>query len=157
YAPCNRIVFFNREILLIAKDAKAEGPGGKETPMTRKHIETILDKGVRLPDGRYRASASLFLDGRPLGPWKYAGVRKNDPNDVGPHEDRRELRGASVLAAWLNHFDAREQNTLSMWIPVDDDRGYVRHVYIDFGDCLGSLWPWDGISRRLGHAYYLDI
>jgi hypothetical protein len=28
---------------------------------------------------------------------------------------------------------------------------------LDFGDTLGSMWSWDGISRRLGHAYYFDF
>ncbi|HEX4353120.1 MAG TPA: hypothetical protein VHZ95_09405, partial [Polyangiales bacterium] len=35
--------------------------------------------------------------------------------------------------------------------------GYVRHYYLDFSDSLGSEWDWDGISRRLGHSYYLDF
>jgi hypothetical protein len=25
------------------------------------------------------------------------------------------------------------------------------------GDCFGSAWKWDEISRRLGHAYYFDV
>jgi hypothetical protein len=64
-----------------------------------------------------------------------------------------------VLASWLNHFDSREQNTLAIWVEDGNDpgQGYVRHYYIDFGDCLGSLWDQEGISKRLGHAYYLDI
>jgi hypothetical protein len=28
---------------------------------------------------------------------------------------------------------------------------------IDFGDCFGSLWEFEGVSRRLGHANYLDV
>ena len=35
--------------------------------------------------------------------------------------------------------------------------GHIRHWYLDFGDCFGSQWDWDMISRRLGHAHYLDF
>ena len=68
-----------------------------------------VGKAVRLKDGRVRALASRFLPGRPLGPFRYEGVRSDDPNDVIPHQNRRELRGGRLLAAWLNHHDAREQ------------------------------------------------
>jgi len=157
WAPCNRVVFFDRSIVRIASDAMAEDASGNEIPMTEEHIATILEKAYVLPDGRFRASASRFLPGRPIGPWTYQDVRDDDPNDVVPHEDRRELRGAYVLASWLNHFDAREQNTLAIWVATEGERGYVRHYYLDFGDCFGSLWEWDGVSRRLGHSYYLDL
>ncbi len=157
HAPCNSIVFFDRSILALGKGATRKSRSGREVPLTWDDIETVLSKSYVLPDGRYRASASLFLPGRPIGPWRYEGTRSDDPNDVILHEDRRELRGGYALASWLNHFDVREQNTLAIWVENKNKRGYVRHYYIDFGDCLGSLWDEEGISRRLGHAYYLDI
>jgi hypothetical protein len=156
HAPCNRIVFFERSALAIDPDAKTEDSSGNKRPVERRDIDMVLSKAVRLPDGRYRASASLFLPGRPLGPFRYEGIREDDPNDVIAHEDRRELRGGYALAAWLNHFDAREQNTLDIWIETAGGNGYVRHYYIDFGDCFGSLWDWDGISRRLGPSGYFQ-
>ena len=64
-----------------------------------------------------------------------------------------------MLAAWLNHFDSREQNTMDTWISPTNPRGsptprrvYVRHYFLDYGDCFGSVWDWDEISRRLGHV-----
>ncbi|HEY3252576.1 MAG TPA: hypothetical protein VGJ91_01465, partial [Polyangiaceae bacterium] len=60
-----------------------------------------------------------------------------------------------------NHFDSREQNSMSTWMavnPKDGSKGgYVRHWYIDLGDCFGSEWSVDAISKRLGHAYLLDF
>lgn len=160
HAPCNSIVFFDRGVLRIGEDAEAEDAHGRDVPLTMRHIDTVLAKGLRLRDGRYRASASLFVEGRPIGPWTYQGTRDDDPNDVVAHEDRRELRGGYVIASWINHFDAREQNTLATFVETGGagrGRGYVKHYMLDFGDSLGSLWEYDGISRRLGHAYYLDI
>lgn len=155
HSPCNTIVFFDRSILQIDPKAKATDETGRKTPLTEAMIDEILAQGVRLADGRYRASASRLLEGKPLGPFTYQGTRADDPNDVIPHEDRRELRGGRLLAAWINHFDAREQNTLDTWIEKDG-KGFIRHHMIDFGDSFGSLWEWDGISRRLGTSGYLD-
>ena len=58
--------------------------------------------------------ASRFADGMPLGYFKYYGTRPDDPNDIHPHEHRRELRGSRVFAAWLNHDDSRGINSLDM-------------------------------------------
>lgn len=156
YTPCNEIVFFDRGILAIDAGALGENAAGKKEPLSAAHLDTVLSKALRLPDGRYRASASRFIEGKPIGPWRYEGRRKDDPNDVVRHQERRELRGARVLAAWTNHFDSREQNTMAAWVDVGGGRGYVRHYYIDFGDCLGSIWEPPMLGRRIGHSSYFD-
>jgi hypothetical protein len=156
HSPCNRIVYFDRALLKIAPDASVEERDG-ERPLTEKDLETVLSKALRLSDGRYRASTSLFLEGKPIGPWTYQGTRDDDPNDVVAHEDRRELRGMRILAALINHFDSREQNTFASFVEVGKNAGYVRHYMLDFGDSLGSLWTPPMLGRRIGHAYYLDV
>ena len=111
----------------------------------------------RESDGTLRALASEFLPGKPIGPWTYSGTWDEDPNDVVPHEDRRELRGSRLLAAWIQHHDARSQNTLAMWSEDGGGRGHVEHYLIDWGDTLGGLTQWDSLSRRVGYAYYVDF
>jgi hypothetical protein len=157
FTPCNRIVYFDPSIISIDPEATSEDSTGEEKPFSKDDLNKILEAAQRGPDGLYRANASLFIDGRPIGPWTYHGKRDDDPNDVVPHEERRDVRGMRLLAAWLNHFDSREQNTLGAFVKVDDDKGYVRHYMIDFGDSFGSVWEPPMLGRRLGHSYTLDF
>jgi hypothetical protein len=161
WAACDSVVYLRPAIFSLEPGLTVTDNSGVTRPFDRPALARLLaDASRRGP--LVRMSASEWLPGRPLGPFRYEGVRRDDPNDVIPHEDRRDLRGARLIAAWLNHFDAREQNTMSVWLSADPDDpdaspGHVRHYYLDLGDCFGSQWAWDGISRRLGHAYYLDF
>jgi hypothetical protein len=99
--------------------------------------------------------ASRLLPGEPLGPFAYESTRADDPNDVIPHQHRRELRAMRLLTAWINHLDSRQQNSLDLWVE-QGGRTYVKHYVLDWGESLGSRWPNDPLSRRLGHSYYFD-
>ncbi len=158
HAPCNEIVYFDRRILTIAEGATAEDKYGKKQPITNRDIEKVLGKAWRTRQGLLRASASRFLPGQPIGPFKYQGRRSDDPNDLIPHERRRELRGNRLLSAWLHHHDAREQNTLDVWTPVPGKKSehFIQHYMIDWGDCLGSRWTIDAVSKRFGYSFFLD-
>ncbi|MCA9550356.1 MAG: hypothetical protein KC933_09990 [Myxococcales bacterium] len=156
YTPCNMVVYFPQEIIQVAEGAKAENEYGEKVPMEPHHIDKVLEKAYRLKNGLLRASASRFVPGRPIGPFTYQDTRADDPNDVIPHQDRRELRASQVLAAWINHFDSREQNTLDVWTKAEG-RQFLLHYIIDWGDSLGGRWDVDGISRRLGRSYYMDF
>ena len=63
--------------------------------------------------------------------------RPDDPNDLVLHEHRRELRGARVFGAWLNHDDSRGINSLDM-LERTNGRAWVKHYMFDFGSILGS-------------------
>lgn len=137
HVPENYVVYFDRERLVPADDATYEDARGRERPMDAAFIDEMLEKVYRYEDGRYRALASRFVAGSPIGPFRYYGTRSDDGNDLYPHEGRRELRGLRVFAAWLNHTDARGQNTLDS-VVEEDGRQYVRHYLIDFGSTLGG-------------------
>ncbi len=125
-------------------------------------MDHVLSRYPRRSDGTIRALASRFLDGIPLGPFSYSGVRFDDPNDVIPHEHRRELRGLYSVAAWLNHTDVKSGNSLDMFIPAARQPaggariGYVKHHLIDFGSTLGSA-AFDRHIVRDGVEHLLDV
>lgn len=158
YAPCNRIAFIDPETIVLSPKATAEDFVGDKIQFTQELLDKALKRGLRTPDGKLRGGLSELLGGKPIGPWTDFGTRPDDPNDVVPHEHRRELRGSYVLAALLSHYDAREQNSLDVWLAEapGSDRGHVRHYMLDFGDCVGSLSASDRVSRRRGHAYELE-
>ena len=137
HVPQNDVAYVRRDQLTVDPKARIRVPGGKRRPMTAEDLDGILAGAARAPDGRIRIVASLALEGEPLGPFKYHGTRPDDPNDVFPHEDRRELRGLRVFAAWLNHDDSRSVNTQDMYVEGEGGK-HVRHHLIDFSSTLGS-------------------
>ncbi len=160
WAPCDTVVYFRPSILSLTPGLEFTDNSGVTRPFDQEKLDSVLE-GASHRGELVRMVASRWLPGRAIGPFRYIGTRDDDPNDVIPHDDRRELRGGRVIAAWLNHFDSREQNSMDTWMSVDPENkdsspGHVRHWYIDLGDCFGSEWEWEGISRRLGHAYYFD-
>jgi hypothetical protein len=155
WVPCNRVVFFDPAILEIEEGADAPARGNERTPIDDAFVARVLGS-ARTADGRHRAMLSRFVDGKPLGPWSYMGTREGDLNDVVPHEHRRDLRGLYVLFAWVNHFDARQMNTLSSWIETESGEGHVRHYLLDFGDALGHIEAPLRRGARNGHTLWID-
>ena len=127
---------------------------GRRRPLSRRDVDNVLSRGARLPNGNYRVLVSRFASGKPLGNFRYYGTRPDDPNDIVPHEHRRELRGARVFAAWLNHDDSRGVNSLDM-LETAGDRRYVKHYMFDFGSILGSGTVY-AQRHRAGNEYILE-
>ena len=94
--------------LVIAPSATPVRSAPRRTQKTdRRDLDNVLRRAARQADGKYRVLVSRFADGKPLGNFRYYGTRPDDPNDIVPHEHRRELRAARVFGAWLNHDDSR--------------------------------------------------
>jgi hypothetical protein len=135
--PENHIAYLKRDQLAVGKSAKFTLEGGRERAMRLEDIDDLLERADREPDGSYRVVASKALEGKPVGRIRFEGTRPDDPNDIVPHEDRRELRGYGTFAAWLNHVDAKAINSLDTLV-TRDGSSFVRHHLIDFGSALGS-------------------
>jgi hypothetical protein len=138
----------------ISPNATTVDMRGRKRRMTRADVDAILARGAKLPNGKYRATLSRFADGRPLGYFKYYGTRPDDPNDIYPHEHRRELRGSRDFAAWVNHDDSRGLNSLDM-LEGEAGRQYIRHYIFDFGSIMGSGSTVPQVPRA-GNEYILE-
>jgi len=140
--------------IVIAPTATAVDMSGRRRPMRRSDVDRLLERAARLPNGKYRATASRFADGIPLGYFNYFGTRPDDPNDIHPHEHRRELRGSRVFAAWLNHDDSRGLNSLDMLEGPAGAR-HIKHYMFDFGSIMGSGSVFAQVPRA-GNEYILE-
>jgi hypothetical protein len=151
YVPENYVFYFRREQLTVAPNATLTDADGKHRKMTARDIEEILLRTPHDPTRGYRAAASLYLSGKLLGPFRYYGTRADDPNDIVPHEHRRDLRGLFVFSAWLGHNDVKSLNSLDSLIEENGIR-YIKHYLIDFGASLGSD-SFTAKSPRAGNQY----
>ncbi len=129
-------------------------PSGKRTPFTRGDLAAVLGRAARNADGSYRVAAGRLLPGKVLGGFRYQGTRPDDPNDIVPHEHRRELRALRVFGAWTNLTDMKAGNTLDTLVT---ERGHavVQHYLQDVGSTFGIAangpHDWDE-----GWEYLLD-
>ena len=128
---------------------------GKRRPLTQRDVDAVLTRAARNADGTYRAIAGRALPGRPVGGFKYFGTRPDDPNDVIPHEHRRELRALQVFGAWTNLVDMKAGNTLDTVI-IENGRSVVRHYLQDVGSTFGTgaISPREGDE---GHETLVDM
>lgn len=154
HVPQASIVTLRREYLAIGEGATVRLPSGHRRQLRMQDIDDVLERAERNADGSYRTIMTEGLADA-IGGFMYEGTRPDDPNDIIPHEDRRELRGLRVFSAWVNHTDAKALNSLDTLVKVGD-RAIVKHHLIDFNAALGSA----GIGlreRRDGYEYLAEL
>jgi hypothetical protein len=137
----------------IDPQATVRRPNGKRTAFTQDDINTILENVARNPDGTYRVIAGRQLPGKILFGYQYNGTRPDDPNDLVPHEHRRELRALRVYGAWTNLTDLKAANSLDTLI-TENGKSIVKHYLQDVGSTFGmcnDLHEWD-----LSYEYFLE-
>jgi hypothetical protein len=129
---------------------------GQVGSLNKAYVKRVLNRVPRRPDGTIQVVASKFLPGKYVGEFDYQGTRSDDPNDIFPHQDRRDLRGLRVFSSWLNHNDSDSVNTFDSYVTDPDGRSYVRHYLIDFGTVMGSGATLPH-ARRVGNEYYIEF
>jgi hypothetical protein len=133
----NHLISVRLESLQIDKEAMIRVDSGRVRPMRWSDVEDVLRRSERSPDGSYRAIASKLVPGRVLGGFQYFGTRSDDPNDIVPHEHRRELRALKVFGAWTNLTDMKAGNTVDTVVEENGKR-VVRHYLQDIGSTFGD-------------------
>ena len=130
HVPETHLATLRPDELTIDEQARITTPSGNRRRFKQSDIESLLRNAHRESDGLYRVVASKALEGRPVGGFRFYGTRSDDPNDVIPHEHRRELRGYGTFAAWLNHVDSKSINTLDTVVEQDGNRSSVITCWI---------------------------
>jgi hypothetical protein len=129
----------------IDPKATVRRPSGAKTPFTWDDLHAILETAARNPDGSYRIVAGRLIPGRILGNFRFEGTRPDDPNDLVPHEHRRELRALRVFGAWTNLTDLKSGNMLDSLV-TENGRAIVKHYVQDVGSTFGmcnDVHEWD--------------
>lgn len=155
HTPENYVFHLDPDRLLIDPEATWEDWTGREREIRAEDLQEWLKGQRRDGEGRIRVLASRYLAGLPVGSYAFYGIRSDDPNDIFPHEYRRELRGLRAFSAWINHDDARGLNT-HVSLVQEDDRVFVRRHLIDFGSTLGSGSVF-AQEARAGYEYYIEV
>ena len=136
---------FDPKTVEFDPNATIRRPSGARTPFVEDDMNEILERVAKRPDGTYRVIAGRLLPGKILGNFRYSGSRTDDPNDLVPHEHRRELRALRVFGAWTNLTDLKAANTLDA-LATENGRTIVKHYLQDVGSTFGmcnELYEWD--------------
>jgi len=136
--PADDVLDLTRADLILLPDARMHNQFGQGEPFRADDLDALLWHCARDRDGRYRVVASRWIDGHILGPFQYLGRDASDGNDRHRHEDRRDLRGFGVFAAWIDDIDVIEPNTLDTYVGAPG-RGHVDHYQLDLGGSFGGF------------------
>jgi hypothetical protein len=107
----------------LFRDSRRPHPEGSAANF-RAEIEERIDYLITVP-------ANIQVEpshGQSIGPWDF---------EQSGHADRRELRGACLLAAWLGWFDSRFENT-RLRVREGDHGVELLHYFTDLGAVLGQ-------------------
>jgi len=153
--PEDHVYYIKRSNLVVDPKAKWTDLRGRKRPIKEDDVNHWLSKMARVrEDGTVRVLASRYVPGQYVGEFKHHDTRPDDPNDIFPHEKRRELRGYRVFAAWLNHDDSRSLNTFDTFVD-EGGRQFIKHYLMDFGSNMGS-GSTNVQEPRAGNEYYAD-
>lgn len=135
--PENYIAYFPIERLTVG-DEKIFLSKGDKRLLNDGDVRTLFFPQKKNAQGMYRGLFSRLIPGKAIGGVRFYEFRTDDPNDIAPHEQRREVRGYFTFCAWLNHDDSRDINTMDFVQKDSNGQPFIKHYLIDFGSILGS-------------------
>jgi hypothetical protein len=136
--PANQVVELARADVTLKRTATQRDKFDQVRPFHEDDLEALFGRAARRSDGRYRALASRWVDGRILGFFSWVGRNRHDPNDRYAHQNRRDLRGFGVWTSWVDDIDTVENNTLDSYVGAPG-QGHVVHYELDVGGSFGTF------------------
>jgi hypothetical protein len=136
--PAEMIVDVRVEDLILSPNAHGKNEWDEEIPITPQMLSELLARTPHGSDGTIRVCAGRWITGRNLGSFAYMGTRSGDANDRIPHQNRRDVRGFGVFAAWVNDIDTMENNTMDAYVGTDG-HGHILHYQQDVGGSFGQF------------------
>lgn len=133
----NYLVYFERDQLVIPEGAEEITSIGELRDLIPEDLDDFLSFVGRDAGRGYRAVATRAPGSKIVGNYQFYGTRSDDPNDIVPHEHRRDLRGMWVLHAWLNNNQFTPADTVETLVQENGVQ-YVRRHVIDFFKTLGA-------------------
>ena len=154
HVPAENVFYFCRKDVQLDPIATIKNDLNEMVAFGAKDLEDVFERADSFKKNCYRAFGSEILKGESKGGFPAEGIRKDDPNDLIPHEHRRELRALRVFSAWVGHNDMTQGNTLDMYVEENGKR-FLKHHLIDFSDALAA---YQVSSKRLemGWEHYWD-
>ncbi|HOW87662.1 MAG TPA: hypothetical protein P5561_03080 [Candidatus Omnitrophota bacterium] len=154
HVPQYTPLFFNPDQIQAVSAAMTWEDTGFKKPLTQKRLMEYLLVLPQNAQGLYRASAQKIPQGEKKGPFSFEKRRKDDPEDIVNHRDRREIRALGIFASWLNHFDLCETSTQDFLVH-EGGQNVLKHYLMDFNGALGATreGPKDPM---LGHEHAVD-
>lgn len=153
--PENYIAYFDPKQIRIGEGVTVMDPATRlPRPLAQEDIDELLRRVAVREDGRYRVLASKIVPGKSKGPFSQVGMRMDDPNDLIPHEHRREIRALKAISSWINNWDLKEPQSLDVYVE-ENGRKFLKHYLLDFGSSLGA--DDDPTQYYHGHEYGLDL
>ncbi len=160
FVPENYIVYLEREQLALADGAESITSSGGTRDIIEQDIDNFLLDVARDPERGYRAVATRIpgsWEGL-LGPYQVFGTRSDDPNDIVPHEHRRDLRGLFVFSSWIQHHRMGAVYTLDALVMQEDIRALVSTG--QYSDPAAQAWIVKSLierRNRIGATYFAKV
>jgi hypothetical protein len=156
WVPEHYLVYLQRSELVAAPEGEEINSMGKAQKLDEEDIDLLLRKSARDPAKGYRAIALRIPPGyKLLGPYQFFDRRSDDPNDVVPHQHRRDLRGLHVISAWVGNNWISSLQTSDVLVH-EGDRRFIRHYFIDFFNFLGAGVRQEKQTRE-GNEPFIDF
>ncbi len=154
FVPQYTIAMIPADRFQATPDATTWEETGFKKKLTQTRLEEYLAVLPQNEAGLYRASACKILRGGYHGSFSFESRRKEDPTDLVNHRDHREIRTLGIFAAWLNHYDLRESDTLDISVE-ENGQTVLTHYLGDFNGALGATQEGPK-APMLGYEHAID-